>query len=264
LAALVIASGRPFWNYLRSIAALVLLWYLVSRWIANPNLMPGPEAALPQLRVIAETGELWKQVTISMRRLVIGYSLAAVAGLTLGVLMTLVRPVEMLADPVIELVRPVSGIAWIPLFLVLFGVGDVLPILVIFYAAFFPFVVNTYAAFRRIPPNLIGAAQTLGAGSLTLAREVIIPAALPSVLTGARIALGFAWASIVAAELIGSASGIGFSIEWNRQLLHPDRVLAWIAVVGMLGFLTDRAALWLERRLTPWARPSGVEMDDGR
>lgn len=255
--------GRAVWEYVRSIALLLLVWFAASRWIDNPNLMPGPESVLPQLRVILESGELWKQVSISMRRLVVGYSLAAAAGLTLGVLMTSIRPIEALADPVIELIRPVSGIAWIPLFLLLFGVGDLLPILVIFYAAFFPFVVNTNAAFKRIPRNLVGAAQTLGANRVMLALEVIVPAALPNLLTGARIALGFAWASIVAAELIGSASGIGFSIEWNRQLLHPDRVLAWVAAVGVLGFLTDRAATWLEHRLTPWA-PSTMEMDIGR
>jgi ABC-type nitrate/sulfonate/bicarbonate transport system permease component len=249
--------------YLRSIALLLAIWFVASLWVDNRHLMPGPQVVLPNVWELMVDGELLDQVGISMRRLGIGYGLAATLGLTLGILMTTVRAVEVVADPIVELIRPVSGIAWIPLFLAIFGVGDILPILVIFYAAFFPFVVNANAAFKRRPAKLVAAAQSLGAGRARIVREIVMPAAMPSLLTGARIALAFAWASIIAAELIGSSSGIGFSIEWNRKLLLTDKVLAWIVIVGVLGFLTDRAALWTEQRLTPWRSTGVVDLERG-
>ena len=158
----------------------------------------------------------------------------------------------------VEILRPISGIAWIPLALFIFGIGNELPIFIITYVALFPFLLNTMAGVRATDRTLVRAARTMGVDQRTIVRHVMIPSALPQILTGARIAGGAAWMSLVAAELIGAPSGLGFAIEWYRQLLMTPKVIAVIVVISLLGYLTDRGLRWLQQRLTPWSTGIGA------
>lgn len=239
--------------YLRTMAILVLLWHIISLRVANAALVPPPWSVAENFILLAISGELAENTIVSLRRLAIGFGLAGMLGIPLGILMGLSRLAEDLIDPVIEALRPISGIAWIPLALFMFGIGDRLPIFIIFYGAFFPFVLNTVLGVRAVDPVLVRAARTMGMGHSIIVRHVVIPAALPSILVGARLSAGASWMALVAAELMGAPSGLGFSIEWYRQLLMTPKVLALVVVIGLLGYLTDRGLRLLQTRLTPWA-----------
>lgn len=243
--------------YLRSLLALAVVWALVALWVSNHVILPQPTSVAYELFRLTISGEMLVHAAVSLWRLALSYALAALIGIPLGLLMGLWPWASDLLDPAVEILRPISGIAWIPLALFIFGVGNELPIFIITYVALFPFLLNTMAGVRTTDRTLIRAARTMGVDQRTIIRHVMIPSALPQILTGARIAGGAAWMSLVAAELIGAPSGLGFAIEWYRQLLMTPKVIAVIVVISLLGYLTDRALRWLQRRLTPWSTGIG-------
>lgn len=238
--------------YLRSLLVFAGVWYVAARLVDNPQLLPQPQLMLVQWAQLTASGEIPSQILVSVRRLVEGYVVATVVALPLGLGMAMWAPLDDILDPLIELTRPIAGTAWIPLGLLVFGIGDGLTTFIVFHAAFFPLVLNTVSGVRSVDRHLLDAARTLGVGWSARVLHVILPGALPGILTGARIALGAAWTAIVAAELIGSGSGIGFLIEWYRELMIPARMLAVVATIALLGYLSDRLVRALERRWLFW------------
>lgn len=247
----------PVVIYLRTMSVLVAIWYLAHLRVGNDVLLPSPLSVAESLYRLGIEGELWKHSVISVRRLLIGFGLAAVLGIPLGILMGFSKLAKDLVDPMIELLRPISGIAWIPIALFIFGIGNILPIFIILYGAFFPIVLNTIAGVRTVDPILVRAAQTMGMSRWTTVRHIVFPSALPNILIGVRLGAGAGWMSLVAAELIGAPSGLGFSVEWYRELLMTSKVLAFIIVIGVLGYGTDRILRLIQRRMTPWAMDMG-------
>jgi len=252
-----IGGSTPF-LYARSLLALVVLWHLVALWIGNHAILPQPLSVFQELYKLLVSGEIASHAAVSLWRLFVSFALAGVVGILLGICMGLWTLAHELLDPIVELLRPISGIAWIPLALFIFGVGNELPIFIITYVALFPFLLNTIAGVHATDRTLIRAARTMGIDQRGIIRQVILPSALPQILTGARIAGGAAWMSLVAAELIGAPSGLGFAIEWYRQLLMTPKVIAVILVISILGYLTDRLLRRLQLRLTPWATGIGA------
>ena len=242
-------------TYLRTMLAFAVVWHLASLWVDNMLLLPTPIAVGQSLWQLLLSGEVAMHVAVSGKRLILSFLLAGAVGIPLGFLMALNQLLFDLVDPVVELLRPISGIAWIPIGLFIFGVGDTLPTAIMFYGAFFPMVINTIVSVRGVDPNLINAARTLGAGRLTILRHVIWPAALPGILVGARLAAGAGWMSMVAAELIGAPSGLGFAVEWYRQLLMTSNVLAFVVVIALLGYAMDRLLRMAQRLSAGWAQP---------
>jgi ABC-type nitrate/sulfonate/bicarbonate transport system permease component len=207
---------------------------------------------------LAVSGELFEHALISTTRLVIALIVATLVAVPLGFFMGVYREADRFIDPVVELLRPISGIAWIPLALFIFGVGDVLPVFIMVYVAFFPLLLNTISGVRNVDQRLVNAARTMGVHGWPLMRQVIVPGALPTIMVGFRLAFAGAWAAVIAAELIGAPSGLGFAIEWYRQLLMSPKVFAFIAIIGVVGYLCDLALRALQRRLTPWAEGTGL------
>ena len=242
----------------RSFAVFLALWYLLAAWVENPIQLPSPLRVAAALISLAADGELFEHALISTTRLAISLVVAVLLAVPLGFFMGLSRKANAYLDPVVELLRPISGIAWIPLGLFIFGVGDVLPVFIMVYVAFFPLLLNTIAGVRSVDGKLVNAARTMGVGRRAMLRHVIVPAALPTVMVGFRLAFAGSWAAIIAAELIGSPSGLGFAIEWYRQLLMTPKVYSFIVVIGIVGYLCDLALRALQRRLTPWAE--GMEL----
>lgn len=243
---------------LRAFAVFAGLWYLAFLWNANPLQLPSPAKVAGALVELVAAGEVMQHAAISTARLAIALVIAVVLAVPLGFLMGSSDAANAYVDPLVELLRPISGIAWIPLALFIFGVGDTLPVFIMVYVAFFPILLNTIAGVRQVDRKLIAAARTMGVSRRGMLRHVIVPAALPTMMVGFRLGFAGAWAAIVAAELIGSPSGLGFAIEWYRQLLMTPKVFAFIAVIGVVGFLCDTALRALQRRLTPWAE--GTEL----
>ncbi|HEY6430804.1 MAG TPA: ABC transporter permease, partial [Acetobacteraceae bacterium] len=185
--------------YVRTMAGFVLVWWLGAIAIGNPVLMPTPLAAAQALVDLAGNGELADNVLVSLQRLGISFGFACVVGIPLGLLIGLSVLARDLFEPMVEMLRPISGIAWVPLGLYLVGIGDTLPILIMFYGAVFPLVLNTAAGVQGADRRLVQAARTLGVGRWQIFRQVLLPATLPSMLVGARLAVGAAWISMVAA-----------------------------------------------------------------
>ncbi|MBX3576128.1 MAG: ABC transporter permease [Rhizobiaceae bacterium] len=238
---------------LRSLLAAMLLWWLVGILAGNPLLLPSPFTVLDNWWRLLVSGQLLEETLVSLQRLAIAYTFAAIVGIPVGFAMANWRIVDLTVGFVVNSIRPISGIAWIPIAIVWFGVGEELPIFIIFYGAVFPFILNAHASLLDIDKRLILVARTLGAGRVRIFLTVVLPFSIPYVLTGARIALGLAWMSIIAAELLGAPNGLGFSIQYMRLVQQTPAMLAWIFWVGVVGYALDALLRLAVQTLAPWS-----------
>ena len=239
--------------YVRTMAIFIAVWWVVSVWTSNPVLLPSPFLAIEAFVDLARDLELFTQAGISLGRMLISLAIASLLAIPLGLVMGLRRTLDDIIDPVIELLRPISGIAWIPLALFIFGIGNALPVFIMTYVAFFPILLGTVAGVRGVDRGLIDVARTMGVPHRTIVTRVVVPAALPSLLVSVRLGVASSWTAVVAAELIGAPSGLGYAVEWYRELLMTPQVMAFIAMIGVLGYLTDTSLRALAQRFTPWA-----------
>ncbi len=247
---------RQLWVSLRSFAVFFLLWWLLHLWNGNPLQLPSPLKVFEALWTLLKEGEIAEHAMVSTLRMLLALSLSIAIAVPLGFLMGLSHRAEQFIDPLVEMLRPISGIAWLPLALFIFGVGDTLPVFIMFYVGFFPVLLNTISGVRQTDPRLLAAARTMGIGRWPLLMHVLVPSALPTIMVGIRLAFAASWAAIVAAELIGSPSGLGFAIEWYRQMLMTPKVFAFILAIGVVGYLCDLGLRKLQRLLTPWSEAS--------
>ena len=239
---------------LRSFVLFLLIWWACAIYNKNPLQLPTPQLVAQALLELWSEGEIWDHAAVSTVRLILALLLAMILALPLGLWMGLSRPAHDIIDPLVELLRPISGIAWLPLALFIFGVGNTLPVFIMVYVAFFPLLLNTISGVHQVDSKLLAAAKTMGIGRVATLRHVVIPSALPHVMVGLRLAFASAWAAIVAAELIGSPSGLGFAIEWYRQLLMTSKVFAFIVVIGTVGYVCDVLLRKAKDWLTPWSQ----------
>lgn len=239
--------------YVRTMAVFIAAWWAVSAWTGNVALLPSPRAVVEAIGDLGADGELFYHAGVSLGRMLVSIVIACALAIPLGLWMGMSRAVDTAVDPTVEILRPISGIAWIPLALFIFGVGNALPLFIMTYAAFFPILLGTVAGVRHVDRRLIDAARTMGASRRTIVAHVVVPAALPALLVALRLGVASAWTAVVAAELIGAPSGVGYAVEWYRELLMTPQVMAFIAMIGVLGYLCDRAVRALANRFTPWA-----------
>jgi len=239
--------------YVRTMALFVAAWWAVSLWTANQALLPTPPAVLEAVIDLVQDSELFIHAGVSLARMLVSLALATLLAVPLGLAMGLSRFTEALVDPVVEILRPISGIAWIPLALFILGVGNALPVFIMTYAAFFPILLGTIAGVRGVDRYLLNAARTMGVPRTRIITRVVVPAAVPSLLIALRLGVATSWTAVVAAELIGAPSGLGYAIEWYRELLMTPQVMTFIATIGLVGYVFDRALRALGRRLSPWA-----------
>src|SRR3954470_6902550 len=240
--------------YLRTMGIFVAAWFVMALYVPNKLLLPSPVDVALALRDSAIDGELFDNAAVSLVRLFISVVAAAALAVPLGLAMGRSRLWNDLLEVPVELLRPIAGIAWIPLALFIFGIGNRLPLFIMFYTAFFPLLIGTAAGARTVDARLVAAARTMGVPGHIIMRRVIVPAALPSILVSARLAVAASWTAVVAAELVGAPSGLGYAIEYYRSMLATPSVMAFIAVIGLCGFLTDQALRRLGAVLTPWAQ----------
>jgi NitT/TauT family transport system permease protein len=229
------------------IVLCVALWW-ISVIVSGSLIFPTPWQVVLGMVELAQRGLLLRHVAASLFRVTYGYLLAAILAIVLGVLMGRFQGVYVACNSLVQLLRPISPIAWIPLAILWFGVGDWSPIFLIFLSSFFPMVVETTAGVLTIPRQYIWAAENLGISGFKLLRFVIFPGALPQILTGMRIGLGVAWLVVVAAEMIVVNSGLGYLIINSRNAGNRyDLVVAGMVIIGVIGLLLDRLMRGLER-----------------
>src|SRR5471030_2780481 len=194
---------------------------------------------------------IYQHLLASFLRAITGFSIAAAFAIPLGLIVGRSRTIREFTDPVIRSLYPIPGIAWIPLAILWFGLGNVAVIFVVFVAEFFPLYFNTEAGARNINPILIDAARCFGAKRLTLVRRVILPASIPYMITGMRIALGGAWRMIVAGEMLASQSGIGSVLMESRYQLRATDLMMAMILISIVGYATERLIVGtLERKTT--------------
>ena len=234
------AAGRRLLMASISIGFALLLWHLSVGTLFNPALVPTPEQTFSKAWRMMLTGELFMHVAVSMRRVLVGYAVGCVVGIAVGALIGRVRIVRELADPLLELIRPISPVAIVPLAMLWFGIGELSKFFVIIYATVIIVLLNTAAGVSRTPVTRIRAARCLGASEYEVFAKIILPSAVPYVLTGMRVALGFSFMGIVAAELIGASEGLGFLIMNSQMLLQTDQLFVGLLSLGVVGLVVDR------------------------
>ena len=237
--------------------AIIVVWQGAIE-ILNPSaaILPTPGATGSTLWTLIATGELFTHVFASLSRVLSAWALAAVIAIPLGLIQGTNRRFESVFDPVVELFRPISPLAWIPLAILWFGIGESGKIFIIFIATFFPILLNTVSGVKAVDPVMIRAGRILGCDtSLKLFLKVILPAAMPTILVGLRIAFGTGWAAIIAAELVAAQEGLGFLISDGMEILRSDLVLAGMVVIGVLGVMIDSVFRLVGRKVN-WGTQS--------
>jgi taurine transport system permease protein len=264
-------TGRSGWNFAASRRALVgiatvlgalLVWWLATSGLRllNPLRLPSPQevwAAFSQISVGQGYGgaTLWQHAAHSLGLVAKGFGVAVATGVPLGLVMGWSRRAEALINPIFLLLRPIPALAWIPLAIVWFGLGDTGKIFVIWLTAFVPSVINAFTGVRGVDPVLIAAARTQGASTPQVMRHVVIPGAMPMIFTGLRLSLQASWTTLVAAELVGAFFGLGRVLNVAGQDIFPGMILVGMAAVAVCGAATTWLLGQVERRVVSW-RPA--------
>ncbi|EGM8049477.1 taurine ABC transporter permease TauC [Escherichia coli] len=241
-----------------TLAVLLTVWWTVAALqLISPLFLPPPQQVLAKLLTIAGPqgfmdATLWQHLAASLTRILLALLAAVLIGIPVGIAMGLSPTVRGILDPIIELYRPVPPLAYLPLMVIWFGIGETSKILLIYLAIFAPVAMSALAGVKSAQQVRIRAAQSLGASRAQVLWFVILPGALPEILTGLRIGLGVGWSTLVAAELIAATCGLGFMVQSAGEFLATDVVLAGIAVIAIIAFLLELGLRALQRRLTPW------------
>jgi len=242
-------------------AVLLLVWYVGTSLtqIIPPVYFPTPAEVLHALRQISikgyADGKLHEHFIHSCGLVLMGFAVAVGFGVPLGMLMGWSRRAEAVINPVFLLLRPIPPLAWIPLAIVWLGLGDAAKVMVIWFAAFVPAVINSYAGVRSIEPHLVEAARSLGTRRTMLVREVLFPGALPLIFTGLRLSLQGCWTTLVAGELIGAIVGLGHVLYQAGLDIFPAMIVVGMIAVAVAGSSMTLALGWLEKRAMPWRAP---------
>ncbi len=226
---------------------LLATWWAVVR-VSDTRIFPGPWDVVLGTIALAREGILVHHIAASLMRVAVGYFGAVALAIPLGVGMGWYPPLHRALNPVIQMLRPISPIAWIPLAILWFGVGNTSPIFLIFLSSFFPLVVGTIAGVHAVERQYIRAAANFGITGMKLLRHVVVPAAMAQIVTGMRIGLGVAWLVVVAAEMVAIDSGLGYLIIDSRNAGNRyDLVVAAMVIIGLIGFGLDVLMRRLER-----------------
>lgn len=254
-------SRRPRVPDLRGYALLgatLAVWETLSRFVlplSDPQIavmMPAPSVVIATAGQLIASGELPGHLLASLKRET-GAFLFALAAVPLGIAMGHWRTVHEQLYPLLEVLRPIPPLAWIPLSILWFGLGDTQNQFIIFLGMVFPILINTISAVHHVDRALIRAARSLGAGERAVLARVVLPAALPQIVTGIRVGLGVGWMALVAAELVGASDGLGFLINDARSLLRTDIIIIGMLTIGLAGLVLDVGVRRLAVRLLPWS-----------
>lgn len=245
------------WRYISPLAAVALWQVLASAGVLGKT--PSPASVVVGMYELIVTGlppgyGLFGHLFASLERVLAGFGAALVLAVPLGIFMGWSPLFETVVDPLVELVRPVPPLAWLPLAVTWFGIGIFSAAFLIFLGSFFPIVLNTVTGVKSVDPNLVEAARTLGARRKTILAHVLVPGSMPSIITGMRIGIGIGWMTVIAAEMTGvkSGYGLGYMIMTARDVANYSYVVAGMVVIGLVGFLMDWLVRLLEKRLLRW------------
>ena len=250
-------KGRSFAISVVTVFALIFLWWAVTRWgVVDPLFLPSPSAVWNRAMEVATIGfggsSLWGHAWISIYRVFLAFFFACLTAIPIGLAMGMSRIFRGLFDPPIEFYRPIPPLAYLPLIIIWFGIDETSKIILIYLACFAPMALSTRAGVRSVSIEQIHVAYSLGATRAQVIRHVVLKAALPEILTGMRIGIGFGWTTLVAAEMVAAAAGLGYMILNASEFLVTDVVVMGIVVIGLIALLSDLLVRYLEFKLVPW------------
>jgi NitT/TauT family transport system permease protein len=241
-----------------AVAAFLVLWQIASQsrthFIVNFAHVPAPTAVAEAAGEFFQSPKTPRHVLNSVRRVLVGFGLAALTAIPLGLVIGRSRLMEDVLLTPLEILRPIPGVAWIPLAILMFPTAEQSMIFICYLGAVFPILLGTIHGVEGLDKRLVHAAQTLGANTWAIFREVVLPGALPSIVTGLVIGMGTCWFLVVTAEMIAGQFGIGY-FTWESYTMqkYPD-IIVGMLVIGVLGMVSSTAVRWLGGRLTPWQR----------
>lgn len=241
-----------------TVGAIVGLWSLACAYaLVSPVFLPSPRQVVAALYNLVVTGfvdaTLAEHVGASLARIFGALAASIVIGIPAGIAIGTSRTGRGILDPIVEFLRPLPPLAYLPLVIIWIGIGEASKITVIALSMLPSIILSTSAGVRAVSNDHVNAARSFGAGKGQVLRDVVLPSAVPAILTGIRIALGAGWTTLVAAELVAATSGIGFMIQSAAQFLVTDIVIAGIVVIALIAILLEYAARRIERWLVPWA-----------
>ncbi|MFZ5708183.1 MAG: ABC transporter permease subunit [Pseudomonadota bacterium] len=250
-------QGDTLWLSLLSIVVLVFVWWLVTAmgWV-KPLFIPSPGAIVTKFVQIWQNGftntPFLEHVAISTARVFGAFILACLLGIPLGLAMGMSPVIRGIFDPPIEFYRPIPPLAYLPLMIIWFGIGETSKVLLIFLSVFAPLALGARAGVRSAAIEQIHAAYSFGATRWQVLRHVILPSALPEILTAMRIGIGFGWTTLVAAEMVAATSGLGYMVLSASQFLQTSTVIMGIIVIAAIAYAFDLLMRFVERRVVPW------------
>ncbi|MBA2863531.1 ABC transporter permease [Methanococcus maripaludis] len=237
----------------------ILAWEALAIYLNNPVILPKVESVIsillnPGVGILG-TGNLIENTIVSIKRVLIGFFIAGAFAIPLGLLMGYYSLINDLFDTTIELLRPIPPLAWVPLALAWFGIGESSMHFIIFIGAFFPILINTISGVKSVPVIMIEAAKTLGGSTKDILKSVVVPASSPDILTGLRVGAGIAWMCVVAAEMLpGSDAGLGYLIMYAYSLSKMNIVVASMIIIGIIGIILDRGLRYIEKKYFCWKK----------
>lgn len=232
---------------------IIIIWEIAAAqgWI-TPYTLPAPSKIFSTFITSIENLSLFKNILASVVRVFTGFLLAAVAAIVIGIVVSLSKNFEIVSRFVLQVLKPIPPIAWIPIAIVWFGIGEPSKIFIIFMGAFFPIFVNVVDGIKQIDGRFVEVSKVFEIPDLKFIKKVVIPGALPSIMSGLRVGLGTAWICVVAAEMIAATSGIGYMLMDGRQLSQPDVVILAMLIVGVIGKLMDDILARIEQKIVYW------------
>ncbi|WP_347313397.1 ABC transporter permease subunit [Defluviimonas sp. SAOS-178_SWC] len=250
-------QGETLWLSLASIAVLIFVWWLVTAmgWV-KPLFVPSPGSIVTKFIDIARNGftntSFLEHVAISTARVFGAFLLACAVGIPLGLAMGMSPVVRGIFDPPIEFYRPIPPLAYLPLMIIWFGIGETSKVLLIFLSVFAPVALGARSGVKSAAIEQIHAAYSFGASRWQVMRHVILPSALPEILTAMRIGIGFGWTTLVAAEMVAATKGIGYMVLSASQFLQTSTVIMGIVVIAAIAYAFDLLMRFVERKAVPW------------
>jgi sulfonate transport system permease protein len=234
--------------------SVLVLWQVATArgWI-SPQILPSPLMVLTTFFDLVRTGAIADNLAISLRRIALGFSLGATLGLLFGSLIGLSRTAEQFIGPIFRALAAVPSLGWLPILILIFGIDETLKVLIITKATLVPIVLNTSQAIRNVPRHLIEVASVLRLRRSTTVGKLFVPATLPTVFTGIRLASSHAFIALIVAEMLAGTEGVGYMMTWGRTLFQTDIVIVGMMVVGILGFTIDCLLRKLEARMRRWS-----------
>jgi taurine transport system permease protein len=238
-----------------SVCAFLALWSAATEygWVST-IFLPSPRAVATEAGKLIGTGELWQAVLASSRRVFLGFALAAVVAVPLGVVMGVWWPAKAVMDPFVSLLRPLPSITWIPLSILWLGIGESQKTAIVFMGSWIYILLYTLESTKRVDPLLIRAARNLGASDIAIMREVILPGALPGILSGLKVTLAISWSCVISAEMVAAQTGLGAIIWYGKDWGNLALVLVGMVGISITVLLADVIAERIERLLLPWER----------